>query len=356
MTKAILIVEDDRVYRKALKYALSNELYQFFEASSPSKGIEILTAHPHIRVILLDLSFKGTSGTVLLDHIKPSADQYRVIVLTGHDDLLAADQARAYSVFNYQTKVEARFQALRFSLAQAFNDLHRAELVVRNAELSVLVSAVAHEINNTSGVIQPNVDGIRAELGVCSSGIEHKLAVIEDVAKQATEFANEIGGYSLARRGERQAVDINRVLGSMKDRFSSDQNTRLHLELSKRPLVCEIYETPFRQIVRNIVVNALYAIDKRKHGTVRISTSSVGDRFHRWAVITFADNGVGIRPEHIAQIFRPDFTTKPEGNGIGLWLVQSHLAQVGGKIDVDSELDVGTTFRVSIPMLADIAE
>jgi ActR/RegA family two-component response regulator len=130
--KAILLVEDDPRFRGLVKRALKGEDYEIYEADSVASGIDQLSSNPIVRVILLDLSLKDGSGTDLLTKIEGSASKYRVIVLTAHEEHLAAELAKGLSVFNYLPKATHSFtQAIRFSVSQAFLDIERAPCPVR---------------------------------------------------------------------------------------------------------------------------------------------------------------------------------------------------------------------------------
>jgi signal transduction histidine kinase/CheY-like chemotaxis protein len=230
-------------------------------------------------------------------------------------------------------------------------------VAIENAQvykhLSLLVSAVAHEINNTSGVIPANVAGIKAKLGEPNENIDRMLALIEDAASQATEFANEIAGFSVT--GEKQPKNVNLVIQNAitaldLQKYRVPEAIALDVSLSDSPLVCEIYEKPFAQIVRNIVINAFQALETKQGGVVSVSSSMVTVESAGTAVIRFEDTGPGIKPEHKSRIFDADFTTKAKGNGIGLWLVRTQLQAVGGTIEVESEAGGGATFIVKVPL------
>ena len=225
----------------------------------------------------------------------------------------------------------------------------RLAIAERNATLSVLVSAVAHETNNTSGLIPAAVGELREELGALSESVASMLDLIEDEATQATDFANDIAGFSVKHRAERQVLDVNEVVQSAVRALKVEGNG-LHWALSERPLMCGIYRTPFTQIVRNIVINAIQALDGREGGWVRVTTSEGADKWSGFAVVELADNGPGVDAQPLEKIFEPDFTTKPKGNGIGLWLVRTQLEQIGGRIDVESEAGKGARFIVRIPL------
>ena len=127
MAEKILIVEDDERFRRALRSALADQGYGIEEAGSVSDAREVLKREA-IQVILLDLNLPVQSGTVLLELIKNRADEYRVIILTAHDDRLSAEKAKSYSVYRYLTKTSHSFsESLRFEINSAFEDLEKSK-------------------------------------------------------------------------------------------------------------------------------------------------------------------------------------------------------------------------------------
>ena len=124
--KEILIVEDDPSFRASIRFALRNEGYTFFEAGFIAQGISSLGEHPGIQVIMLDLSLGNETGGDFLEQIRERASKYRVIILTEHEEKLAAEQAREFGVFTYLPKATRAFtQSIRFSAEQAFKDIER---------------------------------------------------------------------------------------------------------------------------------------------------------------------------------------------------------------------------------------
>jgi signal transduction histidine kinase/DNA-binding NarL/FixJ family response regulator len=124
----VLIVEDDRRFRRSILNAFkaSEAPYRFIEAESIREAMTKLDEHPNIKVILLDLDLPDGSGRDFLEQVKAKIQQYRIIVLTAHDEKLAADMARKYGVFNYLPKAQQSFtQSIRFTVAQAFKDVER---------------------------------------------------------------------------------------------------------------------------------------------------------------------------------------------------------------------------------------
>jgi signal transduction histidine kinase len=94
----------------------------------------------------------------------------------------------------------------------------------------------------------------------------------------------------------------------------------------------------------NLLLNALQAIDQR--GKIEVTLAQRGPN----AVVEVMDNGRGIAPDHLPNIFRPFYTTKGEGTGLGLSLARRIIEDHQGRIDVASAVGKGTTFSVIVPV------
>jgi signal transduction histidine kinase len=98
------------------------------------------------------------------------------------------------------------------------------------------------------------------------------------------------------------------------------------------------------QALLNLLLNALQAMPP-EGGKLRVEVGMRGG----FATVTIADNGKGIDPDHLPHIFRPFFTTKRAGTGLGLSLVQRVIDLHGGDVQVESEPGKGTQFSISLP-------
>jgi signal transduction histidine kinase/CheY-like chemotaxis protein len=229
----------------------------------------------------------------------------------------------------------------------------------RNFELTQLVGGVCHEINNTSGIIPANVQPLRDMIGPINEAAEKTLKRIDLLATLSVEFANDLLGFSEREMKERKPRNINELIDEALEPLSSftinisnfDQVT-LDPQYSAEPIMCNINETPFIHIVRNIVVNAYHAMEgSEEGGRLEISTST--DATGKIAHVKFVDNGHGIKKEDLTKIFHANFSTKssPKGNGLGLWLVKTYIRRMGGSIAVDSTPGHGATFEIRIPTI-----
>jgi two-component system NtrC family sensor kinase len=103
-----------------------------------------------------------------------------------------------------------------------------------------------------------------------------------------------------------------------------------------------------KQVFLNIILNALQAMPKGGELTVESGWDDPAGEVY----VVFADTGVGIPDDEMDLLFEPFFTTRPEGTGLGLTVSYSIVEQHGGRIKVESHVDVGSTFTVVLPIEA----
>jgi signal transduction histidine kinase len=101
-----------------------------------------------------------------------------------------------------------------------------------------------------------------------------------------------------------------------------------------------------RQVLHNLVRNAVEAMGDG--GTVRIATRREG----RTAILEVSDDGPGIPPDHLDRVFEFGFSTRPQGNGMGLPIVHRLVEEMGGTLVLDSAPGRGTTMRIALPLAA----
>ena len=222
---------------------------------------------------------------------------------------------------------------------------------------------MVHEINNTKALIPVNIQIIRDAISRSKYDIKEMLDVIEDSADQAVTFANSIQAFSAGRLGKREAQDVNTIIKKAIQQLAPglerDKNHRL-VELVENLATdlpkCSVYQTPFIQVIQNIILNAYQAMEKSKEKILTIT--SYRDADNNSVNIEFTDTGHGINREILEKYFDPEFTTKEgKGTGIGLWLAKTHLNSIDAELRVKSVLNEGTTFTIEIPIIeTDVSE
>jgi signal transduction histidine kinase/DNA-binding response OmpR family regulator len=234
----------------------------------------------------------------------------------------------------------------------------------RMASVGMLAAGVAHEINNPLGAALLNLELVNEMLAQPQPSEQQSRE-----REQQRELQESIGDARSAVARVREIVGDLRIFSRHEDRAAGDRaDVREALESSLRMAFNEIRhraqvirdysdaplvkgsEGRLGQVFLNLIVNAAQAISE---GNTEANTIKVSTRTNEagWAIVEVTDTGAGIKPEDIPNLFTPFFTTKPPGigTGLGLPICQRIIQQMGGEIDVESELGKGATFRVSLP-------
>jgi len=249
-------------------------------------------------------------------------------------------------------------------------ELHRSE---KMAALGSLVAGVAHELNTPIGNCVTVASAMKDQANTLMQDMEQgtmRRSTLERTLKDSME-----GADMLVRNLDR----ASELIGSFK-RVAVDRssNLRRHFDLSQnlseilltlepmykktpfemqRDLVDGIemdsYPGPLDQIVTNFISNALtHGFEGRDSGIMRLSCRALDNDL---VEVTFSDNGNGIAPQYQARVFDPFFTTKlgQGGSGLGMNIVYNIVTDImGGKIELSSQENVGTTFTVTLPRKA----
>jgi PAS domain S-box-containing protein len=240
----------------------------------------------------------------------------------------------------------------------------QAQLMVSDRMVSVgmLAAGVAHEINNPLFAVTANLevasrdlDALIARVGgsVDVDELREELSEARMAAQRVREIVRDLKIFSRSEDEQRAAVDIHAVLESTLRMAWNEVKHRARL-VRDYGEVLPVFANEARlgQVFLNLVVNAAQAIPtgEADQNEIRVVTRMSDDRDR--LVIDVVDTGPGIPPEILAKLFTPFFTTKPigEGTGLGLMICQRIVNEVGGSIEVDSEVGVGTTVRVSLPV------
>ena len=239
-------------------------------------------------------------------------------------------------------------------LKQALKELKETQLQLINSEkmasLGQLVAGVAHEINTPVASIKSN-NGLLAKLipQIENPEISDIMQEINQIDSEAIERISKMV-YSLKKfvrldEAELQEADINKELDLTLDLIRHETKNRIEIvkNYGKLPLI-KCYPNMLNQVFTNILINACQAIDGK--GTIIISTSYQGETL----TVSIKDTGKGIPEEEISKIFSAGYTTKGVGigTGLGLAICSKIIEKHNGKIIVNSEVDKGSEFVITI--------
>jgi signal transduction histidine kinase len=232
------------------------------------------------------------------------------------------------------------------------DDERSRRLVQQYTEIAVLAGGLAHEIKNPLSTIRLNLQLLAEDLADTSNireqrtlqkirTVERECQRLQDILDEFLRFVR-IGVEDLRR----SSCDLNAVVQDMID-FLTPRATELGIELvpylhSGLPPV-QLDRELFKQALLNLLLNAQSAIPAG--GQIVLQTQPIDGKVQLHVI----DNGVGMDADTLSKLFRPFFSTRPDGSGLGLpttrKIVEAHL----GTISVQSEVSKGTRFTITLP-------
>jgi PAS domain S-box-containing protein len=217
------------------------------------------------------------------------------------------------------------------------------------ASLGQLAASVAHEINNPMTAVVTYADVLlqRARMAGNTADAE-KLRKILESGNRILRFTRDLTSYARPAKERPEQVQLNvlldRAVGYC-EHVVAQSKVSVVRDYGELPPLSAV-RANLEQVFVNLLTNACHAM--QAGGQLSLRTRREG----REAVVWVQDTGSGIDPSHLSRIFEPFFTTKTEGKGTGLGLsiVQRIVEKHGGQLSVESQLGLGTTFMVRLPL------
>jgi two-component system NtrC family sensor kinase len=251
------------------------------------------------------------------------------------------------AVNRMQSELRHREQQSEISREQRF---HQEKM----AAMGSLAAAVAHEINNPiaaiTGIAQ-QMDGKR-----CTAGCPEALCRPELILEQTRRIASisrQLSEMTAPHPQEPELLDLNGLVRNTASFIVYDRRFRgIDVALDLDPAVPALHAVAdhLTQVLMNLLINSADALQDVKGRTpaIRVATRAANGE----VLITVQDNGHGMDRSLLSKAFEESFTTKPpeRGRGLGLFLSKILIEQGGGRIELESEPDVGTTARIRMPV------
>jgi signal transduction histidine kinase len=250
--------------------------------------------------------------------------------------------------------VQRRTAALQTEIAER-KRLEIAKLQAeRLAAVGTMAAEVAHEVRNPLGSIALNLDLIQKEIekiaGTPGYSPEEGRTLVDEMRAEVQRIQNVLEAYlQFARlpKPQRRALVLNELL-DQKLAFLNGEFERAGVKLQTRfdPALRTISADAEQlwQATLNLIRNGLEAMPEG--GELTVSTWREGGQ----ARLRVADSGKGMSGEQVKQMFTPFFTTKPEGTGLGLTLVQQIVTEHGGHVECESIVNQGSAFTIFLPV------
>jgi signal transduction histidine kinase len=217
-----------------------------------------------------------------------------------------------------------------------------SELNSHLREMNVAAAGLAHETRNPLNIIRGLAQMIAKNQNTAEEVRKESLAITEEVDRVTVQL-NEYINYSKPREVRRSPVAIGPLLSDVVNTLKSDlEDKSIQLEMAPENFTVNADQQLLRQVVFNLLINAIQAVDK--NGQIQIVTrkTNTGE-----ASFEVRDNGPGVPAEQRDEIFRPYFTTRAKGTGLGLAVVKQIVMAHGWEVECLPNNGKGAAFRVS---------
>ncbi|HET7757479.1 MAG TPA: ATP-binding protein [Steroidobacteraceae bacterium] len=237
-----------------------------------------------------------------------------------------------------------------------FDDITTLLQAQRDAAWGEVARRLAHEIKNPLTPIQLSAERLRRRLLTGMSErdaeiLERGTRTIVQQVETMQQMVNAFSEYARAPDMQITRFSLNQLITEVADLYRS-QDPRAHIALDLDPHVegIEADRGRVRQILNNLVVNALEALEGVAQPKLEISTRLDSTAEADYATVTVCDNGPGFQRELLGRVFDPYVTSKPKGTGLGLAIVKKIVEEHGGRIDADNRPEGGARVRVALPV------
>ena len=367
----VLYVDDEVTNLQGMRYLLDDR-FTLLTTADPSEALRILDAE-NIAVLLTDQRMPGMTGTELCARAREAKPDTVRILITAYADLHAAiDAVNRGQVRRYLSKPHSEdelVEALRtaidfFHLQRTVKDMeirvirsgNQATAQVVRAELADELTALHDKL---SGSLEHVGDLIQAGLSIAEgpSRFAELLIAAKRTHGAALGDLERLAGLSRRLRDGstiKSALaarcDVVRAVDAMVRilRSEIERDGTLEVQVRGAPSV-RMEASSLGTVIMQLLLNAAQARGDRPRERHRISVAveSTEDE----AVISVSDNGIGIPADVRDRLFDPCYSTKPESEGLGLAIVRDIIGSAKGAIEVFSEIGIGTTFTVRLPIL-----
>jgi signal transduction histidine kinase len=230
----------------------------------------------------------------------------------------------------------------------------------RLAAVGQTIAALSHHIKNILQGLRSGTDILRMGMeGPDAEMLRHGWRIIEKNQGRIYDLVWDMLSYSKDRVPDVEPTDLNELVADvvelMKPR-ALEQGVTLKTHLAADLPMTAVDAEAMHRVLLNLVNNALDAIEGRPDAQVHVDTSVDQDG---WVLVSVGDNGVGISPEKLTDVFKPFYSTKgARGTGLGLAVSRKTVREHGGEILVTSLPDKGSIFKVRLPVqpVADLSD
>ena len=238
-----------------------------------------------------------------------------------------------------------------------FDDITTLLQAQRDAAWGEVARRLAHEIKNPLTPIQLSAERMRRRFltSMTREDAEVLQRSTDTIVQQVETMKQMVNAFSdYARAPDMKVVrfPLNELVTEVADLYrSQDSRIDIRVDLDRQVTLIEADRGRVRQILNNLLVNALEALESRPGARVDIATRRERGADTDYVAVTVCDNGPGFQRELLSRVFDPYVTSKPKGTGLGLAIVKKLVEEHGGRIDADNRPEGGARVRVVLPVI-----
>lgn len=412
MTYHILVADDEPDTQELISQRFRREIqlkkYAFIFVHNGNQAYDAIQQMPEIDMVLTDINMPEMDGLTLLSKLKQEETLLKTVVVSAYGDMAHIRKAMNLGAFDFLTK-PLDFKDLMITVEKTLKVVIEAKATqqqIQDAQaqteklssLGQMMAGIAHEIKNPVGVISGNLEPAQAyiqdlltvlalyqkhypepdpeiqqlideiDLKFLAEDLQKILSSLVIGSQRICDLVLSLRDFSRPDQPEKTAVDIHQGIDNtlvlLQHRLKATSHHPV-VEIVRNygplpPVTC--YPNQLNQVILNLLVNALDALEEKCQDTMPphcqdISSYTIQIRTEQldenWVRIAIADNGSGIEPDIMPQLFDAFFSTKPMGKGTGLGLSISYQLIVknhGGCLSCQSTPGKGTEFWIDLPL------
>jgi nitrogen fixation/metabolism regulation signal transduction histidine kinase len=237
-----------------------------------------------------------------------------------------------------------------------FDDISALLQAQRDAAWGEVARRLAHEIKNPLTPIQLSAERMRRRYldqmkGEDAQILDRATYTIVQQVEAMKAMVNAFSEYARAPDMKVTRFPLNALVTEVADLHRVQESAvRIDLELDPHIEQVEADRGRVRQILNNLIVNGVEAVENSAAGHVEVATKLEMAGAAAYATITVSDNGPGFPREVLGHAFDPYVTSKPKGTGLGLAIVKKIVEEHGGRVEADNRPEGGARVRVSLPV------
>lgn len=277
---------------------------------------------------------------VILGWVTWASTSLGELLKRGRDRLVTLNAALREHQAQLETRIEDRTRELQDTQAQL---MHQDKM----AGFGLLAAGIAHEVGNPLTSISTIVQVL--ERRNPDDYTRDKLALVGGQLARIQGIVRELTAFGRPASQERSRFTLHEMVDealNIAKYYKGTKTRTIRAEVSPDLPVLFGVRDQLVQVVFNLVLNAIDAT--QKGGLIEVTARRTASGVE----VAVRDDGTGIDPAHRARMFRPYFTTKKQGTGLGLFVTRKIVGEYGGSVDFESEPGRGTTFRVRLPVPA----